>query len=69
VKIQDEIKKAVEHILGADTKFEFKTTPELISGIELNTKGYKLGWNISEYLNSMEISITELIREKMMRKP
>jgi len=69
VKIHDEIKKAVDHILGPNTKFEFKTAPELISGIELTTKGYKLGWNISEYLSSMEKSIAELVKENNDMKP
>jgi F-type H+-transporting ATPase subunit b len=55
-KQQTEIKEAVNKILGSNSQFQFKTTPELISGIELVANGYKLAWSISEYLNSLEKS-------------
>ena len=51
-------------ILGTESQFQFKTAPELISGIELSSNGYKLAWSISEYLNSLEKSISEMIKEK-----
>lgn len=54
---QTEIKKAVKKILRAKTQFEFKTSPELIIGIELTANGYKLAWNISAYLNAFEKSL------------
>jgi|SRR6185312_10585 len=63
-KQQVEIKDSVKEILGAKTHFEFKVTPELISGIELNAHGYKLAWSISEYLSSLEKSISETMQEK-----
>ena len=63
-KQQDEIKSSVNKILGTESQFQFKTAPELISGIELSSNGYKLAWSISEYLNSLEKSISEMIKEK-----
>ena len=57
VKQQDEIKDAVNRILSAAPQFQFKTNPELISGIEISANGYKLAWSISEYLDSLEESI------------
>jgi F-type H+-transporting ATPase subunit b len=62
-KQQTEIKKAVNEILRTETQFQFKTEPEIISGIELTSNGYKLAWSISEYLNSLQKSITEMIKE------
>jgi F-type H+-transporting ATPase subunit b len=56
-KQQGEINDAVNVILSADTLLQFKTTPEIISGIELSTNGYKLTWSLSEYLDSLEKSI------------
>ena len=56
-KQQGEINDAVNVILSADTHLQFKTTPEIISGIELSTNGYKLTWSLSEYLDSLEKSI------------
>lgn len=63
-KQQTEIKHAVKEILGSKARFEFKTTPELISGIELSAKGFKLAWSISAYLNSLEKSISKTVKEK-----
>jgi len=58
-KQQTEIERAVNEILGAKTNFQFKTTPGIISGIELTSNGYKLAWSISEYLDSLKKSISE----------
>jgi F-type H+-transporting ATPase subunit b len=63
-KQQTEIKDAVKDILGAKTHFQFSTVPELISGIELTANGYKLAWSISDYISSLERSISETIKEK-----
>lgn len=63
-KQQTEIKDAVNKILGTKPQFEFKTSPEIIAGIELITKGYKLAWSISEYINSFEKSIIQTKQEK-----
>jgi F-type H+-transporting ATPase subunit b len=68
-KQQTEIKDAVKDILGAKTHFQFSTVPELISGIELTANGYKLAWSISEYISSLEKSISETIKEKTKTEP
>ena len=61
-KQQGEINNVVDTILGTKTQLQFKTTPELISGIELTTNGYKLAWSFSEYLNSLEKNITKKMK-------
>lgn len=61
---QSEIHDAVNIILSADAQVQFKTAPEIISGIELSTNGYKLSWSFSEYLNSLEKNISESMKEK-----
>lgn len=66
-KQQAEIKSAVNEVLGAKTEFQFKTAPEIISGIELTSKGYKLAWSISEYLNSLQKNILETLNNKTMK--
>jgi F-type H+-transporting ATPase subunit b len=63
-KQQTEIIRTVQEILGTETQVAFSVKPELISGIELTANGYKLAWNISEFLNSFEKSITEATIEK-----
>ncbi|UAM98170.1 hypothetical protein K8354_18145 [Polaribacter litorisediminis] len=61
---KQEITEAVNKLLSAETVFEFKTTPEVISGIELSTNGYKMGWSLSEYLNTLQKSISAEIKEQ-----
>ncbi len=60
---QQDIITTVNEILGK-TKIEFRTSPHLISGIELTTSGYKLAWSITEYLNSLENSIAKTAKTK-----
>jgi F-type H+-transporting ATPase subunit b len=61
---QTEIENAIKELLGNLIQFTFNTSPELISGIELNANGYKLSWSISDYLNSLEKIIAETINAK-----
>jgi F-type H+-transporting ATPase subunit b len=60
---QQKINTAVETILGIKTKLQFKTTPDLISGVELTTNGYKLAWSFSGYLDSLEKNIAEKMEQ------
>jgi F-type H+-transporting ATPase subunit b len=53
------IKSSVDKLLGKKGTYEFKTSPDLISGIELSSNGYKLDWSISAYLDSLQNSFTE----------
>lgn len=62
--LQSKIQKTVNAILGKEIEFEFKTAAEIISGIELTANGYKLSWSISEYLDSLEKSFSEIINKK-----
>ena len=66
-KQQAEIKSAVNEVLGTKTQFQFKTAPEIISGIELTSNGYKLAWSISEYLNSLQKNISEMLNDKTIK--
>ncbi len=68
-KQQGEINNEVNVILSADTHLQFKTTPDIISGIELSTNGYKIAWSFSEYLNSLEKNISETMKEKANPEP
>lgn len=61
---QHKIIAAINDILGAEAKVQFKTSPKLVSGIELTTSGYKLAWSISEYLKSLEQNVFKIIKVK-----
>lgn len=56
---QTTIQKTVNDLLGTEVQFQFLISPEIISGIELSTNGYKLSWNIAAYLDSLGKNILE----------
>ena len=56
-KEQKSIKTAIADILGNGGKYNFKTDTKMISGVELATKGYKLSWSFSAYIDSLEKSM------------
>ena len=53
---QNKIKSVLGKMIGEQTDFQFKTFPDMITGIEVSLSGYKLSWSISDYLDSMENS-------------
>lgn len=55
---QTEVRDALTEVLGKSTDCKFTTDPALISGISLKVKGYKLAWNVAEYLTAFEKSIS-----------
>jgi F-type H+-transporting ATPase subunit b len=52
------IKSAISSVTKKETSITFETDPSLVCGIELIADGYKLSWNITDYINSMEKNIT-----------
>jgi F-type H+-transporting ATPase subunit b len=58
---RDGLQRAINETFSADIKLSFKTTPDLVSGIELSAGGQKLAWSIADYLASLEKSIHELV--------
>jgi F-type H+-transporting ATPase subunit b len=66
---QASITDAVNETLETKTTLQFTTTPELISGIELTTNGYKLAWSFAEYLQSLQKNISAAAKDKQNGKP
>ena len=62
------IQNALNETFSAEIQVRFKTSPELISGIELTTNGQKVAWSISDYITSLEMSIDELLKEKNIKE-
>jgi F-type H+-transporting ATPase subunit b len=60
---QSELEKALKETISPEINVRFETAPELISGIELTAGGQKIAWSISEYLDSLETSVTEIMQE------
>ncbi|GAA4024655.1 F0F1 ATP synthase subunit B [Actimicrobium antarcticum] len=58
------IQDAVKHLFAADIPLRFEVAPDLVSGIELSANGQKAGWNIAEYLQTLEAGVADLLQEK-----
>ncbi len=61
---QKAIKDVIDSTFSTKSKIDFETAPELINGIELTANGYKVAWNINDYLFSFEKSIGELLKKQ-----
>jgi len=58
------IQKALNETFSVDVHIRFETAPDLVSGIELTTKGQKIAWSIADYLVSLEKGVGELLKGK-----
>jgi F-type H+-transporting ATPase subunit b len=63
-KQQGEINDAIDAILDTKAKLQFKKSPDMISGVELSTNGYKMSWSFLEYINSLEKHVSEKVNQK-----
>jgi len=63
-KQQNRIADQINNLLGANTNIRFEVSPELIGGIELSSRDYKLTWSISGYLTDLENRIFENLKEE-----
>lgn len=58
-KQKSELKQAFYTLLNVDVVVEFSIKPDVICGIELTSNGFKLAWNITDYVGSFERKILE----------
>lgn len=53
------LRSGVAEVLGPDIEPRFDTTPDLVSGVELRAGGFKVGWALTDYLESLEDALGE----------
>jgi F-type H+-transporting ATPase subunit b len=58
------IQNSLNETFSANVQVRFETAPDLVSGIELVTGGQKVGWNIADYLASLEKGVDRLVKER-----
>jgi len=58
------VQEAVNEAFSAEIHLRFEIAPDRVSGIELATDGQKVGWNITDYLASLEQGVDELLGVK-----
>jgi F-type H+-transporting ATPase subunit b len=62
--LQRKIQDAIAALLGTSVQIQYSLQPELISGIELTSNGYKLAWSISAFLDSLEKDLQKNVQYK-----
>lgn len=60
---RQQIEAAVRKTLGAALQIRFETRDALAVGIELSLNGYKIGWTLDDYLDSLGKSAQRLLAE------
>lgn len=65
---REAIQSALNETFSAQIPVSFETAPDVISGIELTAQGRRVGWNISEYLASLQARVGELLEEQPQSK-
>jgi F-type H+-transporting ATPase subunit b len=58
------IQEAVSETLTVQTRIRFEAAPSLVSGIELTMDGQKVAWSVSDFLETLERNVGELVEEK-----
>lgn len=61
------LQNAINETFSADIRVQFQTAPELIAGIELSSNGQKVAWSITDYLASLEQSVSEVVQGPITR--
>lgn len=64
-----QIESAIIEAFPDAAQVRFEIEPELISGIELTMQGRKIAWSVSDYLATLEKSVTELLKAKAIKSP
>jgi F-type H+-transporting ATPase subunit b len=52
-RYQEQVLQSVQRLLGGQVTVNFALRPELLAGIELRGNGWKIGWSLRGYIESM----------------
>jgi F-type H+-transporting ATPase subunit b len=62
---QKRISSTINKSFATDRPLNFETSSEIISGIELTVNGQKLAWSISQYIDSLEKHLQQLLQQPL----
>ena len=66
--MKQKIEKTVKDTFSKEVQLEFKTSDEMIGGIELESNDRKIAWNIDSYLSDLENNIAETFEQRSSNK-
>ena len=58
------IRNAINEALSADVPIRFEIAPDVVCGIELTRNGRRVAWSISDYLESLEKVVGEVLADE-----
>jgi F-type H+-transporting ATPase subunit b len=61
---RQKITKALRSTIKEDIEVEYRTSPDMILGVELRSRGHKLAWSLDDYLESLETIIGRILEEE-----
>jgi len=67
-KMRKKVTQALHRHLSGEIAPRYETTPDLIMGIELKTRGRKIAWNLRHYLDTMEENALRTLEQEAERK-
>ena len=67
-KMRKKITQALHRNLSGEIAPRYETTPDLIMGVELKTRGRKIAWNLRHYLDTMEENALHILEQEAERK-
>jgi F-type H+-transporting ATPase subunit b len=67
-KMRTKVTQALHRHLSREIAPRYETTPDLIMGIELKTRGRKIAWNLRHYLDTMEENALRTLEQEAERK-
>jgi len=67
-KMRKKVTQALHRHLSGEIAPRYETTPDLIMGIELKTRGRKIAWNLRHYLDTMEENVLRTLEQEAERK-
>ena len=67
-EIPEEMRRSIQEALkgqiNSDVNLQFKTSSELICGVELDAYGVRITWSLDSYLDSLEESLSIVLERK-----
>jgi F-type H+-transporting ATPase subunit b len=64
--IRQIIQKALQEQLNGDISLQFKTSPDLICGVELEAQGKRITWSLDSYLDSLEEDLSKMLEGRSL---
>lgn len=60
------ITKELHEQFGSAAEVRYETCPDLLCGVEMRVDGYVVGWNLDDYLRSLEEEVRGVLEEELL---